>query len=155
VFLFWLFPCCCFGFMSKAATTKKTSIYISWRVPCPFTRLKDSGPCIVGLREIDAERAQPWRDLRSTDTEWGTPIRDILGGTDTTLLDRSHNRTLNSFGGGPSLWSSFKKKNKEGSCSFLFHRSTCSAFLYQFIQKRSNLERKIFLRESYTFSSSS
>jgi hypothetical protein len=35
-----------------------------------------------GCERFDAERPQLWMDLRSTDTEWGTPIRDILGGRD-------------------------------------------------------------------------
>jgi hypothetical protein len=33
-----------------------------------------------GCERFDAERLQLWMDLRSTDTERGTPIRDILGG---------------------------------------------------------------------------
>jgi hypothetical protein len=73
-----------------------------------------------GCERFDAERPQFWMDLRSTDTEWGTLIREILGErywrvtTDTTWVDQSHNQTLNSFGRGPSLWSSLKKSN----CSF-------------------------------------
>jgi hypothetical protein len=35
-----------------------------------------------GCERFDAERPQLWMDLRLTDTEWGTPIRDILGGRD-------------------------------------------------------------------------
>jgi hypothetical protein len=72
-----------------------------------------------GTERFGAEKSQLWIDLRATDTEWGTSI--ILGGrdwrslkgccsflrccnlkkkiytTDTTLVDQSHNRTLNSF----------------------------------------------------------
>jgi hypothetical protein len=92
-------------------------------------------------------------ELRSTDTEWGTPIRDILGGTDTTLLDQSHNRTLNSFGRGPSLWSSFKKKKDRALSCFIVQLAV--HFYISLFKKDQNLERKIFLRESYTFFSSS
>jgi hypothetical protein len=35
-----------------------------------------------GCEIFVAERPQLWMDLGSTDTEWGTPIRDILGGRD-------------------------------------------------------------------------
>jgi hypothetical protein len=35
-----------------------------------------------GWERFDAERPQLWMDLRLTDTEWRTPIRDILGGRD-------------------------------------------------------------------------
>jgi hypothetical protein len=31
---------------------------------------------------VSAEKLQLWMDLRLPDTEWGTPIRDILGGSD-------------------------------------------------------------------------
>jgi hypothetical protein len=33
-----------------------------------------------GGERFDAERPQLLMDFRSTDTEWGTPIRDILDG---------------------------------------------------------------------------
>jgi hypothetical protein len=35
-----------------------------------------------GCERFGAERAQLWMDLRWNDTEWGAPIRDILGGRD-------------------------------------------------------------------------
>jgi hypothetical protein len=35
---------------------------------------------------FDAKKPQLWMDLRLTDTEWGTPIRDILGGRDWSSL---------------------------------------------------------------------
>jgi hypothetical protein len=37
---------------------------------------------------VDAERLQLWMDLGLTDTEQGTPIRDILGGRDWMSLRR-------------------------------------------------------------------
>jgi hypothetical protein len=46
------------------------------------------GPMCVCSRDyeivdhVSAEKLQLWMDLRLPDTEWGTPIRDILGGSD-------------------------------------------------------------------------
>jgi hypothetical protein len=37
---------------------------------------------------FDAKRPQLWMDLRATDTGWGTPIRDMLGGRDWRGLRR-------------------------------------------------------------------
>jgi hypothetical protein len=33
-----------------------------------------------GCERFDPEKPPFWMDLRSTDTEWGTPIREILVG---------------------------------------------------------------------------
>jgi hypothetical protein len=41
-----------------------------------------------GCERFDNERPQLWIDLRLTDTEWGTPTRDILGGRDWRTLRR-------------------------------------------------------------------
>jgi hypothetical protein len=41
-----------------------------------------------GCERFDAKRPQLWMALRLTDTEWGTLIRDIVGGRD----GRNHNR---------------------------------------------------------------
>jgi hypothetical protein len=35
-----------------------------------------------GCKRFDAERPQLLMNFRATDTEWGTPIRDMLGGRD-------------------------------------------------------------------------
>jgi hypothetical protein len=34
VFLFWFFPCCCFGFISKAATTKNRQFIYDLSMLC-------------------------------------------------------------------------------------------------------------------------
>jgi hypothetical protein len=39
-----------------------------------------------GCERFDAERLQLWMDLKLTGIEWGTPIRDILGGRDCRSL---------------------------------------------------------------------
>jgi hypothetical protein len=33
-----------------------------------------------GCERFEAKKSQLWMDLRLTDTEWGTPIKDILEG---------------------------------------------------------------------------
>jgi hypothetical protein len=84
-----------------------------------------------GSKRFNAKMLPLWVDLRLSNTEWGTTIRDILGErdwrslwgccfffrrcnlkiwtTDITWMDQSHNQTLNSFARGPSLWSLKKK----------------------------------------------
>jgi hypothetical protein len=78
-----------------------------------------------GCERFDAEKQQLWIDLGLTDTKWGAPNRDILGGSDWRSLRaccsffRRSNLYLyckdinnrHHFARGPSVWSSFEKKS--------------------------------------------